>query len=151
MLIYKGNRYVVGKKFTINESTYVFKSKDKNDRLVFESVKDRQHVVKLTEEEARRKARIFIKGLTESASEDDTPYYVELWETEEDRDMGEGFIYEYYATRDEAIKEAEKLWNSGDYAAVEADFKDENDDVYTILCGAEGELTYYNDDLKANK
>lgn len=154
MLIYKGDKFVKGKKFTINENVYVFSKKDNKDRYIFESIKGKE-IVKLSESEAR-KAQTYIMGLCENANQDNNeiiekPYYVEIWETEEDRDMGEGFIHDYFATREEVIEEVERLWNGiNDYAAVEACYEDENGDSYTICCGADGEMTYYDEDLKAN-
>ena len=40
MLYYRGDKFVKGKKFTINESVYKFIKKTKNDELVFESIGD---------------------------------------------------------------------------------------------------------------
>ena len=40
MLYYRGDKFVKGKKFTINESVYKFIKKTKNDELVFESIED---------------------------------------------------------------------------------------------------------------
>lgn len=40
MLYYRGDKFVKGKKFTINEAEYRFIRKTKNEELVFESIKD---------------------------------------------------------------------------------------------------------------
>lgn len=41
MLYYRGDRFVKGKKFNINEGTYKFVKKTKDNELVFESINDK--------------------------------------------------------------------------------------------------------------
>lgn len=59
----------------------------------------------------------------ESIEEDVTPVVVEFWETEEDRDIGEGSIYSYYKDTPEsireAIKDAKHVMHLMDYASIE--------------------------------
>lgn len=50
MLYYRGDKFVKGKKFTINESVYKFIKKTKNDELVFESIED-SSTIKILESE----------------------------------------------------------------------------------------------------
>ena len=50
MLYYRGDKFVKGKKFTINESIYKFIKKTKNDELVFESIED-SSTIKILESE----------------------------------------------------------------------------------------------------
>ena len=129
MLLYRGDKYVTGKKFKINESNYIFIKRDKDDNLIFESIKDGSKL-KLTESDMEK------------------PYEVRLWDTEEDRDQGFGYTYDTYKTRDEAIKVAKELWEDGDYAAVEAQYNDEDGYSYGICTGADGEFTFYDEDLE---
>ena len=49
MLTYRGDKFIKGKKFTINESVYRFQKRDNNDNLIFES--DNGEKIKLTESE----------------------------------------------------------------------------------------------------
>ena len=49
MLTYRGDKFVKGKKFKINESTYRFQKRDDEDNLIFESLDGKE--LRLTEEE----------------------------------------------------------------------------------------------------
>lgn len=49
MLIYRGDKFVKGKKFTINESVYRYQKRDNKDRLIFEGLDGK--ILKLTESE----------------------------------------------------------------------------------------------------
>lgn len=53
MLTYRGDKFVKGKKFKINESEYRFQKRDDNDNLIFESIDGSK--LKLTEEEFNNK------------------------------------------------------------------------------------------------
>lgn len=50
MLYYRGDKFVKGKKFTINESVYKFVKKSRDNKLIFESIKDKS-LLKITESE----------------------------------------------------------------------------------------------------
>lgn len=50
MLYYRGDKFVKGKKFTINETEYKFLKKSKDNKLVFESLKDNS-IYQITEAE----------------------------------------------------------------------------------------------------
>lgn len=54
MLCYRGDKFVKGKKFTINETEYKFLKKSKDDKLVFESTVDNS-ILQLTEAEYNTK------------------------------------------------------------------------------------------------
>ena len=41
MLYYRGDKFVKGKKFTINESIYKFVKKSRDNKLIFESIEDK--------------------------------------------------------------------------------------------------------------
>ena len=49
MLTYRGDKFIKGKKFTINESVFRFQKRDSKDRLVFEGIDGKN--IKLTEDE----------------------------------------------------------------------------------------------------
>lgn len=53
MLYYRGDKFVKGKKFTINESVYKFVKKSRDNKLIFESIKDKS-LLKITESEYNR-------------------------------------------------------------------------------------------------
>lgn len=50
MLYYRGDKFVKGKKFTINESVYKFVKKSRDNKLIFESIEDKS-LLKITESE----------------------------------------------------------------------------------------------------
>lgn len=50
MLYYRGDKFVKGKKFTINESIYKFVKKSRDNKLIFESIEDKS-LLKITESE----------------------------------------------------------------------------------------------------
>ena len=49
MLTYRGDKFIKGKKFTINESIYRFQKRDNKDNLIFEGIDGEK--LKITEEE----------------------------------------------------------------------------------------------------
>ncbi|MBO7615045.1 MAG: hypothetical protein J6T15_05055 [Bacilli bacterium] len=61
MLLYKGDKFIKGKKFTINESVYRFQKRDNNDNLIFEGINGSK--LKLTEEEFNNKSRKVTEGI----------------------------------------------------------------------------------------
>ena len=56
MIYYRGDKFVKGKKFKIDESVYTFIKKSRDNKLVFESV-DNKSLLQLTEEEFNEKSR----------------------------------------------------------------------------------------------
>ena len=60
MLTYRGDIFVKGKKFKINESLYRFQKRDSKDKLVFESVDDKK-IIKLTDSEFKKANRPALK------------------------------------------------------------------------------------------
>jgi hypothetical protein len=62
-------------------------------------------------------------------------YTIKVWETEEDRDMGESFIFENYHFKEDAIDRAEKIYARNNYACVEVE--DDNGDTILHLSGDE--------------
>lgn len=60
---------------------------------------------------------------------------VNVWETDEDRDMGESFIAEFFKDKDEAIAYANKLYLKNDFACVEVE--DENGETILHLSSDE--------------
>lgn len=59
----------------------------------------------------------------DGGSMSDNFYTIKVWETEEDRDMGESFIAETFNNEEDAIERADKLYYTMDYAAVEVEDK----------------------------
>lgn len=45
MLLYRGDKFVKGKKFRINENDYIFIKRNKEDKLCFESISDGKYLV----------------------------------------------------------------------------------------------------------
>ncbi len=66
---------------------------------------------------------------------EDRKYLVKVWETEEDRDIGESFIAEFFEDKNEAIAYANKLYLKNDFACVEVE--DENDETILHLSSDE--------------
>ena len=60
MLTYRGDIFVKGKKFKINESLYRFQKRDNKDRLVFESI-DTNETIRLTDSEFKESNKPIIK------------------------------------------------------------------------------------------
>lgn len=60
MLTYRGDIFVKGKKFKINESLYRFQKRDSKDRLVFESI-DTKELIRLTDSEFKKSNKPIIK------------------------------------------------------------------------------------------
>lgn len=58
-------------------------------------------------------------------------YSIRVWESEDDRDMGESFIIEKVSNKDEAKEKAKKMYQKNDLAAVEVE--DENGDTLLHL------------------
>ena len=64
MIYYRGDKFVKGKKFKIDESVYTFIKKSRDNKLVFESV-DNKSLLQLTEEEfneINKKARLAVSS-----------------------------------------------------------------------------------------
>jgi len=65
-------------------------------------------------------------------------YEVKYWETEEDRDMGESYVYGDFASPDKAEDVATRLYNKNGFACVEV-IKKDTDEVILHLSGDEYE------------
>ena len=71
-------------------------------------------------------------------------YEIEIWETEEDRDQGYGFIYdESFNDLDDAIKEAKKLYKKNNYASIEV--LNNNNEVFFFKDNETEEYFFNND------
>lgn len=62
MILYRGDKYVTGKKFKVNNESCIFKRRIE-DRLIFESIKDRK-IINIKEEEFNK--------------ESEGPYYIQV-------------------------------------------------------------------------
>lgn len=70
----------------------------------------------------------------------DEEYCIEIWETERDRDAGEGYIYnKTYSNFESALKEARHLYEYYNYASVEI-MNDEDNVLY--CCDSDSEEFY---------
>ena len=73
-------------------------------------------------------------------------YEIEIWETEEDRNQGYGFIYDdTFYDLDDAIKEAIKLYRKNDYASIEV--LNDNNEVFLFKDNETEEYYYDNDKI----
>ena len=98
MLTYRGDKFIKGKKFTINESTYRFQKRDKNENLVFKSNEGK--TLKLTEAEFNSKSlKEGTNGYSEQSMIDTIKSYYEDG-NEMAKDMANMFI-STYATESE--------------------------------------------------
>ena len=68
MLTYRGDKFVRGKKFTINEEKYIFSKRDNTGNLIFESVKDGSKL-NLTEEKYNELERILTEKINQENKE----------------------------------------------------------------------------------
>lgn len=68
MLTYRGDKFVKGKKFTINESVYRFVKRDKDENLIFESVNNKR-MIKLTESEYELKEQQLLEKINKENQE----------------------------------------------------------------------------------
>lgn len=102
MLTYRGDKFIKGKKFTINESVYRFQKRDNNDNLIFES--DTGDKLKLTEDEFNKNVKLKeeANGYSEQYMIDTIKAYYED-NKKEARDMANLFI-SIYANSDDFPK-----------------------------------------------
>ena len=71
-------------------------------------------------------------------------YIIEIWETEDDRDIGESFEYlETFDNKTQAIEKAKHIWNKNDYACIEVVDSLNNDSIF--LVDSEEERYFYKD------
>ena len=67
MLTYRGDKFVRGKKFTINESLYRFAKRDE-EKLIFESVSDGSKFI-MTEDEFNEAERVLTEKINQENKE----------------------------------------------------------------------------------
>lgn len=88
MLTYRGDKFVKGKKFKINESIYRFQKRDDKDNLIFESLDGKR--LKLTEEEFNKDTNNYSEDemikIVKSYFEDNNP---------DDRFLASEFVKKY--------------------------------------------------------
>ena len=77
-------------------------------------------------------------------------FKIEVWETEEDRERGEGFIHDYFYNLSDAISESKKIISREGYASIEV-----LDEEGNVMYFNDGEIEeFYEDEIKevqANK
>lgn len=61
---------------------------------------------------------------------DSEDYTIEIWESLEDREMGNGFIHDFFKDFDSALIEARRLFRKNNYASIEILNKNEE----TVYC-----------------
>lgn len=72
-------------------------------------------------------------------------YEVKYWETEEDRDMGESYVYGDFASPDKAEDVATRLYNKNGFACVEVIKKDTDE----VILHISGDVQYENGGMMA--
>lgn len=76
------------------------------------------------------------------SDQDVEEYIIEIWETPEYREMGEGFIYDYFEDFDTALIEARRLFRKNNYASIEILNKNGKS---KYCCDGESEQFYFKD------